>query len=99
MQREEGRRSLSWKIDCSKEPISGDTEGLFDSRLETRGGDKMELKFGSGTHLYNITPPEKWEKVATGQWIQRAAWKIMVTRPAREQPHSTPVKPRRRPPF
>ena len=44
-------------------------QGLFDSRLETKGGDKMELESVSGTHLYNIAPPEKWEKVATGQWI------------------------------
>ena len=38
-------------------------QGLFDSRLETKGEDKMELKSGSGTHLCNIAPPEKWEKV------------------------------------
>ena len=70
---------------------------LFDCRLDTRGGDKVAIESASGTHLYNIAPSEKWEKVATGQWIQRTAWNRMVT--AREQPHSTPVKPRGRPTF
>jgi hypothetical protein len=29
-------------------------------------------------------PPEKWETVASGLWMQRAAWNRMVTRPVRE---------------
>jgi hypothetical protein len=35
--------------------------------------------------------PEKWEKIASGQWIQKAVWNRMVTLMERDQPHKTPV--------
>ena len=35
--------------------------------------------------------PEKWETVASGQWIQKEVWNRLVTRTMWEQSHTTPV--------
>ncbi len=42
--------------------------GLFDHRPERWEEEEME----------SIIWPVKWEKVASGQWMQRAVWKRMV---------------------
>ena len=54
---------------------------LFKPRLELREGEQIEP----------VGSTEKWDTVASGQWMQKAAWNRMVTRTMREQPHTTPV--------
>ena len=49
----------------------------------------------SGPHLGEQIEPvgssEKWETVASEQWMQKTTWNRMVTRTRREPPHTTPV--------
>ena len=54
---------------------------LFRPRLELWEGEQIEP----------VGSTEKWEKVASGQWMQKATWNRMVTRTMREQSHTTPV--------
>ena len=35
--------------------------------------------------------PDKWDTIATGRWMQKAAWNRMVTTMMRDQPHKQPV--------
>jgi hypothetical protein len=35
--------------------------------------------------------PAKWDMIATGKWIQKAAWNRWVTKSERDQPHKTPI--------
>jgi len=53
--------------------------GLFDHQPELWEGEQMEP----------VIPLEKWETVTWGQWMQRTVWNRIVTRPVREQPHTT----------
>ena len=41
--------------------------------------------------MEKVGSPEKWEKVASGLWIQKTVWNRTVIRSEREQSHSTPV--------
>ena len=52
---------------------------------------KPRLELWEGEQIEPVGPSEKWETVASGQWMQKAAWTRMVTRTMREQPHTTPV--------
>jgi hypothetical protein len=35
--------------------------------------------------------PDKWDKIASGQWIQKTEWNRIVTLMERDQSHKTPV--------
>jgi hypothetical protein len=62
-------------------------QGLLDNRPEVGGEDLMEPEQSWAT-----ASPLKWEKIASGQWKQRAVWKRMVTQTVtREQPHTIPI--------
>jgi hypothetical protein len=62
-------------------------QGLFDNRPEVGGEDQKEPE-----QICQTLSPEKWEKISSGQWIQRARWKRMVTQTVTwEQSHTTPV--------
>jgi hypothetical protein len=62
-------------------------QGLLDNRPEVGGEDQMEPE-----QSWETVSPLKWEKIASGQWIQRAVWKRMVTQTVtREQPHTIPI--------
>ena len=45
-------------------------------------GDQMESE-----QNWTSASPEKWEKIASGRWIQKTVWNRMVTLTEREQPH------------
>ena len=62
-------------------------QGLLDNRPEVGGEHQKEPE-----QICQTLSPEKWEKIASGQWIQRARWKRMVTQTVTwEQSHTTPV--------
>jgi hypothetical protein len=70
---------------------------LMENRLQ-RGADKWRAdlfnhrnELWEGEQTVSVGSPEKWETVASGQWMQRSAWNRMVTKPMREKPHTTPV--------
>jgi hypothetical protein len=52
---------------------------------------KPRHEFWEGEQIEPVGPSEKWETVASGQWMQKVTWNRMVTRTMREQPHTTPV--------
>jgi len=75
----------------------GAAESLLEDRLQ-KGADKWRselfrprLERWEGEQIEPVGSTEKWEKVASGQWMQKAAWNRMVTRTIRELPHTTPV--------
>jgi hypothetical protein len=58
----------------------------MEERLE-RGSDKWctelfepRLELWEGGQIEPVASTEKWDAVASGQWMQKAAWNIMVTR-------------------
>ena len=51
---------------------------LFNHRPDLEEEEPME----------KVGPPEKWEKVASGLWMQKAEWNGTVIRAESEQPHS-----------
>jgi hypothetical protein len=59
---------------------------LMKERLQ-RGSDKWctelfepRLELWEGGQIEPVASTEKWDTVASGQWMQKAAWNIMVTR-------------------
>ena len=61
-------------------------KGLFEGH-----GDGMEEDHSQFEQNWSTTVPDKWDTIASGNWIQKAAWNRMVTALERDQPHKTPV--------
>ena len=61
-------------------------KGLFEGRCEDMEEDQMQSE-----QNWKSAAPAKWDKIASGKWIQKAAWNRMVTMMERDQPHKTPV--------
>jgi hypothetical protein len=96
------RSTHQWKKGTRSKTIRnatrrGTTESLMEERLQ-RGVDKWRtelfkprLELGEGEKIEPVGSTEKWETVASGQWMQKEVWNRMVTRTIREQSHTTPV--------
>jgi ribonuclease HI len=96
------RTTHQWKKDTWNKTIRNTTrrgvaESLMEDQLQ-KGADKWRTElfkprheFWEGEQIEPVGPSEKWETVASGQWIQKASWNRMVTRTMREQSHTTPV--------
>ena len=54
-------------------------------------GEGMEEDHPPFDHNWRFTTSEKWDVIASGNWIQKAVWNRMVTVLERDQPHKTPV--------
>ena len=87
----------TWSKTIRNAARRGAAESLMEDRLQ-KGADKWRTElfkprheFWEGEQIEPVCPSEKWETVASGQWMQKAAWNRMVTRTMREQPHTTPV--------
>ena len=87
----------TWSKTIRNAARRGAAESLMEDRLQ-KGADKWRielfkprLELWEGEQIEPVGPSEKWETVASGQWMQKAAWNRMVTRTMREQPHTTPV--------
>ena len=85
----------TWSKTVRNAARKGVAESLMEGRLQ-RGADKWRTELFNhrpelweGEQTEPVGSPEKWETVASGQWMQRAAWNRMVTRPMREQPYTT----------
>ena len=61
-------------------------KGLFEGR-----GEDMEQDQLQADQNWRPNAPDKWDMIASGKWIQKAAWNRMVTTMERDQPHKTPV--------
>jgi len=61
-------------------------KGLFEERSVDTDGDQQIQNQG-----WRSEAPAKWDMIATGKWIQKAAWNRWVTKSERDQPHKTPV--------
>jgi hypothetical protein len=53
--------------------------------MDTDGDQQMQ------NHNWRSDAPAKWDMLATGKWIQKAAWNRWVTKSERDQPHKTPI--------
>jgi hypothetical protein len=61
-------------------------KGLFEERsVDTDGDQQMQ------NQNWRPDAPAKWDMIATGKWIQKAAWNRWVTQSERDQPHKTPI--------
>ena len=87
----------TWSKTIRNAARRGAAESLMEDRLQ-KGADKWRTElfkprheFWEGEQIEPVCPSEKWETVASGQWMQKSAWNRMVTRTMREQPHTTPV--------
>jgi hypothetical protein len=87
----------TWSKTIRNATRRGASESLMEDRMQ-KGADKWWTKlfkprheFWEGDQIEPVGPSEKWETVASGQWMQKAAWNRMVTRTMREQAHTTPV--------
>jgi ribonuclease HI len=61
-------------------------KGLFETRSRDMDGDQQMQN-----HNWRSDAPSKWDMIATGKWIQKAAWNRWVTESERDQPHKTPI--------
>ena len=61
-------------------------KGLFKERSEDTDGDQR-----MPNQNWRSDAPAKWDMIATGKWMQKAAWNRWVTTLEREQPHKTPI--------
>jgi hypothetical protein len=96
------RGTHQWKKDTWSKTIRnaarrGSAESLMEDRLQ-KGADKWRTELfkprhecWEGEQIEPVCPSEKWETVASGQWMRKSEWNRMVTRTMREQPHTTPV--------
>jgi hypothetical protein len=87
----------TWSKTIRNAARRGAAESLMEDRLQ-RGANKWRTEvFKPRLELWEreqIEPAgstEKWETVALGQWMQKAAWNRMVTRTMREQPRHAGV--------
>ena len=60
--------------------------GLFEGQ-----GEGMEEDHPQFEQNWRSTTPDKWDTIASGNWIQKTVWNLMVTELERDQPHKTPV--------
>ena len=78
------------------------TESLLEERLQYGAnkwrrrlfeghGEGMEEDHPQSEYNWRATAPDKWDAIASGNWIQKAVWNRMVTTLERDQPHKTPV--------
>ena len=94
----------TWSRTIRNAARRGAAESLLEERLQygankwRRGlfeehGEGMEEDHPHPQSAYNwrAIAPDKWEAIASGNWIQKAAWNRMVTTLERDQPHKTPV--------
>jgi hypothetical protein len=51
----------------------------------------MEEDQSQDDQNWRSNAPDKWDMIASGKWIQKAAWNRWVTTREREKPHKTPV--------
>ncbi len=51
----------------------------------------MEEDNPQSEYNWRTTAPDKWDAIASGNWLQKAVWNRMVTTLERDQPHKTPV--------
>ena len=61
-------------------------KGLFEERSKDTDGDQPMVD-----QTWRPDAPSKWDMIASGKWIQKAAWNRWVTTRERDQPHKTPV--------
>ena len=61
-------------------------KGLFEGRSEDTDEDQPMVD-----QNWRPDAPAKWHMIASGKWIQKAAWNRWVTTRERDQPHKTPV--------
>ena len=61
-------------------------KGLFEGRSEDTDGDQPLRD-----QNWRSDAPVKWDMIASGKWMQKAAWNRWVTTMERDQPHKTPV--------
>ena len=78
------------------------TESLLEERLQygankwRRGlfeghGEGMEEDHPQSEYNWRATAPDKWDTIASGNWIQKVSWNRMVRTLECDQPHKTPV--------
>ncbi len=61
-------------------------KGLFETRSRDTDGDQQMQN-----HNWRSDVSSKWDMIATGKWIQKAAWNRWVTESERDQPRKTPI--------
>ncbi len=59
-------------------------KGLFEGRSEDTDGDQPLRD-----QNWRSDAPLKWDMIASGKWMQKAAWNRWVTTMERDQPHKT----------
>ena len=92
---------LGHSIECGSERgggiFDGRTTAVWSKHLKWRKGlfegcgEDMEEDQLQADQNWRPNAPGKWDTIASGQWIQKAAWNRMVTTMERDQPHKTPV--------
>ena len=92
----------TWSRTVRNAARRGAAESLLEDRLQT-GANKwrkglfvgydgeMGDDYTQPEQSWKSTAPEKWDAIASGRWIQKAAWNRMVTASERALPHKTPV--------
>ena len=61
-------------------------KGLFEERSEDTDGEQS-----MSDQSWRSDAPAKWDMIASGKWMQKAAWNRWVTTMVRDQPHKTPI--------
>jgi hypothetical protein len=61
-------------------------KGLFERCCEDMKEDQMQSQ-----QNWKSASPDKWDKIASGKWIQKVVWNRMVTMMERNQPQKAPV--------
>jgi ribonuclease HI len=61
-------------------------KGLFKERSEDTDSDQQ-----MPDQNWRSDSPDKWDMIASGKWMQKAAWNRWVTTLERDQPHKTPI--------
>jgi hypothetical protein len=92
----------TWSRTIRNTARRGAAESLLEERLQhgtnkwRRGlfegyGEGMEEDHPQFEYNWRVTASDKWDTIASGNWIQKAVWNRMVTALERDQPHKTPV--------
>jgi hypothetical protein len=61
-------------------------KGLFKERSEDTDSDQQMTD-----QNWRSDTPDKWDMIASGKWMQKAAWNRWMTTLERDQPHKTPI--------
>ena len=88
--------------DHSNAARRGSAESLLEERLhlgankwrkglfEGHGGE-TEDDHTQSEQSWRVIAPDKWDAIASGNWIQKTVWNRMVTASERAQSHKVPV--------